>query len=124
MTMTSGNASNQGKTSRRRPRGVAGAVALLRVGAVLTAAVAIVGVPVVARAADQQRQPATAGIPAAAASAAPTTRPAGEQVIALDSLGPDHKIQLLVGRSLILKSPARIRNVSFSQPEIAADNEL
>ena len=75
--------------------------------------------------------PAASAAPAAPATAAgPATRPAAaepaqaNQVVSLDALGPDRKVQLLVGRSLVLKTSARIKNVSFSQPDIAADNEL
>jgi pilus assembly protein CpaC len=138
MTMTSVNETRQADPSRRRPAGAA--ASRLRWAVALAAAILVADVRA-ARASDDAAQPppkpaapaasVAPSAPAAPATAAgPATRPAAaepaqaNQVVSLDALGPDRKVQLLVGRSLVLKTSARIKNVSFSQPDIAADNEL
>jgi pilus assembly protein CpaC len=63
----------------------------------------------------------------ATAKAAPEAAPAnvvGQSVIQLDTLPPGAKINLMVGRSAVLKSGSRFKNISFSQPDVAADNPL
>jgi pilus assembly protein CpaC len=77
-------------------------------------------------------KPAPTTLPTAVASApvvsviapAPATRPAEQAVGILENIPADGRINLLVGKAIMLKSRVPFTRVAFSQPDVARDNLL